>query len=86
MAGSEGRASEEYDCPQVREMASDYIEADLQTGVMASLRRHLEACENCAAFVNTLRRTIDLVKGMPLARAPESVKKSILDAVSRQGR
>ena len=73
-----------YDCPQIREMGSDYIEEELQGGVMAALKRHLEACENCSAFINTLRRTVAMMRDLPLVKAPDSIKRNIIDAVSKR--
>ncbi len=73
-----------YDCPQVREMGSDYSEEELQGGVLAALRRHLEACENCSAFINTLRRTIVMMRDLPLVKAPDSLKRNIIDTVSKR--
>ena len=73
-----------YDCPQIREMGSDYIEEELQGGVMAALKRHLEACENCSAFINTLRRTVVMMRDLPLVKAPDSIKRNIIDAVSKR--
>ncbi len=73
-----------YDCPQVREMGSDYIEEELQGGVLAALRRHLEACENCSAFINTLRRTIAMMRDLPRVKAPDSIKRNIIETVSKR--
>ncbi len=79
-----GASDDGYDCPQVREMSSDYIEEELQGGVMAALRRHLEACENCSVFINTLRRTIAMMRDLPLVKAPDSIKRNIIDTVSKR--
>ena len=79
-----GAPPDGYDCPQVRDMSSDYIEEELQGGVMAALRRHLEACENCSAFINTLRRTIVMMRDLPLVKAPDSIKRNIIETVSKR--
>ena len=82
VTGQVAASRDGYDCPEVRDMGSDYIEEELQGGVMAALKRHLEACENCSAFINTLRRTVVMMRELPLVKAPDSIKRNIIDAVS----
>ena len=64
-------------------MASDYVEESLSEGLVAAMRRHLAECKNCTSFINTFRRTIDMVRGLPLAKAPGRLRRSILDEISK---
>lgn len=74
----------ELECAEVRELASEYLDEELQGGILATLRRHLAECDNCNAFINTLKRTIGMMRELPLAKAPDSVRRSILDATSKR--
>lgn len=81
---AEGQFPSKVDCIQVREMASDYVEEDLPGGMLATIRRHLDECKHCTAFINTFRGTIEMMRDMPIAKASDKVRQSINDAISRR--
>ncbi|MEE9199257.1 MAG: zf-HC2 domain-containing protein [Dehalococcoidia bacterium] len=75
---------DELGCPEIRELSSDYVEEELPAGLVVSIRRHLVECKNCTAFVNTFRRTIDMMRELPVVQAPDKIRRSILDVISKR--
>jgi len=74
---------DEVGCPEVRELTSDYLEESLSGGWVDAIKRHLSDCEACTAFINTFRATVDMLREIPRAHAPESVRHSIIAAISK---
>ena len=67
------------ECRELRRSASDYIDGDSPEPLSARIQRHLGLCRECDSWVNSLRRTVGLLRGMPKKEAPESLKASIRD-------
>ncbi len=67
------------ECIEIRELASDYLEEDLDDSHKARVRNHLLRCHGCKAFVDTLKRTISLLTSLPKTEPPkdsiEEIKK-----------
>jgi len=60
------------ECIETRELASDYLDEDIDDSHKARLRNHLLRCHGCKAFIDTLKRTISLLASLPKAEPPES--------------
>ena len=71
------RRKEDADCAEVRELSSDYIDEDLDQASTNRLRRHLEMCGPCNAFVNTLRATVRLLRNTPKHGAPDGFRQRV---------
>ncbi len=69
----------EMECPEVRKLSSDYLEGELPESVFDRFRFHLHQCENCNAFVATLRATINTLRGLPRREASPELKRRILE-------
>jgi len=83
------RSTGDLTCREVRELASDYLEQSqgrraLDETLLEKVQRHLQACRPCVSFMNTLKRTVDLLAGLPPAEAPPDVRQRILDQASRR--
>lgn len=50
------------ECKELFALLSRYIDADLPVETCAHIERHLQGCEPCVAFLNTLRRTAELCR------------------------
>jgi anti-sigma factor RsiW len=66
----------------VRALLSDYLEDALGPDQRERVARHLDGCRACRAFRHSLERTIDLARGLPEHRLPDSQKRQILDRVA----
>jgi len=76
----------EPECPEIRMMASDYVDGDLDENQIAQVRAHLDGCEVCLAFFNTLVDTIQLLGSMKRDEpAPSELKEAIHAMIHEQG-
>ena len=47
-------------CQQLVEKVSAYLDGDLDAGDRAAVERHLEVCDDCAGYVDQVRRLLAL--------------------------
>ena len=78
------RIGGEGECGEVHRVSSDYLENETDSKIRDRIRRHLEWCKPCSAFVNTLRSTIDLLRTSPSREAPPNLQTNILGQVRRE--
>ena len=64
------RRNAEVDCGDARNMASDYLDDDVEPALRRRVRAHLEKCGPCLSFFNTLRATVGLLRKMESRQAP----------------
>jgi len=57
-------------CHQLLDSLSDFVDGDLKEELCQEIQQHLTECDNCRVVVDTLRKTIYLVK----ANASEPVE------------
>ena len=60
----------EADCAETRAAASDFVDGELDAGAESRIARHLDKCPLCAAFVRTLRATVEMLRSTPVAAPP----------------
>ena len=58
----------------VEELLPDYLDRDLQDRICAEVRAHLEECEDCRVYVESIETTIVLYKQCPGADVPDEVR------------
>ena len=80
------RRKEDADCAEVRELSSEYIDEELDQPSTSRLRRHLEMCGPCNAFVNTLRATVRLLRSTPKRGAPDEFRQRVRERLEEQRR
>ena len=75
-------------CGEVLERLSDYLDGDADAPTRARIEEHLRGCEGCARFGGELSATIRALREHLLgpARAPESVRRRLLDALREDDR
>ncbi len=71
----------ELDHAAVRERLSAYREGSVSDGERERIGEHLADCASCAAFANTLDRTVDLLGQLPARQLPDGRKRAILDGL-----
>ena len=74
----------EFDCDDVKDHSSAYIENDLTASKRSALQAHLSKCGPCQAFVGTLSSTIGALARLPGVNAPSALKQSLLDRMHRE--
>ena len=52
--------AEDISCAEIVELVTDYLEGALPAETVARLELHLDACEGCDAYLDQMRRTVEL--------------------------
>jgi anti-sigma factor RsiW len=73
----------EFDCEDVVDDSSAYIENDLKPEKRSAFQAHLSKCGPCQAFVGTLSSTISALGRLPGVSAPSALRKSLLERMHR---
>ena len=76
---------DEPTCQEVRERSSEYVDEELSGSLLQRFRQHLRDCQNCNAFVATLRATVLAVRNMPRQQAPPELLQRLQEQVRHQG-
>jgi predicted anti-sigma-YlaC factor YlaD len=58
----------------IMDFLADYLEETLNPGVVVDLERHLQACSACMAYLNTYKKTRELVGQAGQVTMPEEMK------------
>ena len=69
MSAPHGRGSPE--CRELFARLSDYLDGEVPAEIRAEIEGHLGACPPCEAFLESLRRTVGLVRDLPTPGLPE---------------
>lgn len=73
-------------CREVFARLSEYLDGELEAGLCADLEDHLDDCPPCRAFLQSLRRTIDLTRDLPARTLPDDLKAELLQAYRKMRR
>jgi hypothetical protein len=68
----------------VRSRLSEYLAGTLAADERSRIDVHVAACRDCAAYLATLRATVDLVASLPVRQAPARAREAILRRVREQ--
>ncbi len=60
-------------CRELFERLSEYVDGELPEAVCQEIRQHMQGCDPCVAFANTLRKTADLCRRLPEQPLPPEV-------------
>lgn len=72
------------DCRDLAARLSEYLDQEVEPEVCADIEDHLDDCPPCRDFLESLRRTVGLVRETPPSESiPEDVKRRIVDAYRR---
>ena len=72
------------DCPEVRDLSSDFLEDRLPPSSRTKIQAHLRVCPACTAFIKSLASTINLLGKLPKSKAPPSLKRKIRERVGNR--
>ena len=71
-------------CPEVRALASDFMDGDLSKRVSSKIESHIELCAACAAFVRTMRATVQMLSAMPRSTLPPGFGERLSERLSAE--
>lgn len=60
-------------CRELFERLSEYVDGELTQEVCAEIRRHMDGCDPCVHFANTLKTTAELCRRLPSRSIPPEV-------------
>ena len=72
------------DCPEVRDLSSDFLEGSLPPSSRTKIQAHLRGCPSCTAFIKSLASTISLLGKLPKSKPPPSLKRNIRERVGNR--
>lgn len=62
-------------CDHLIDQLADYFDDEASEAICRAVEEHMAACEDCTAMINTLRKTIDIVRAQPEgADLPDEVR------------
>jgi anti-sigma factor RsiW len=70
-----------HTCQSGVELLIDYLEDQLAPDVRAAVDRHVAGCPRCIAFVESYRRTPDILKHATAAALPPDLARKLEEAV-----
>jgi anti-sigma factor RsiW len=57
------------ECKEIFARLSEYLDLDLPEGQCEEIRRHIEGCGPCVAFVESLEKSVELCRGFASTEA-----------------
>ena len=79
------RKGPEIECGHVRDLSSDFIDDELDEDERDRMRKHLQWCGLCMAFINTLRATVGLLRSTDTSEPPSALKDRIRSSLPVDG-
>ena len=76
---------EEFDCDDVKENCSDYVDQEMPAETTARFESHVDDCPDCGTFVKTFRATVMTVRDLPRRAADADLKQRIQDRIANEG-
>ena len=59
---------------------SEYLDGELDPEICTGIEDHMEDCPPCQAFLESLRRTVDLARELPEHEIPEEMIRELVEA------
>jgi anti-sigma factor RsiW len=70
-------------CEDVIALLSDYVEGDLSPGQIRDFEAHMALCVPCVDFLESLKRTRSLVRGLRCDEVPREVHEQLRTFLDR---
>jgi len=70
-------------CRETFAKLSEYIDGELDPELCEAIDGHMDLCAPCQAFVESLRRTVDLTNNLPQRELPEDLARELADAYQK---
>ena len=66
-------------CRETIALLTDYLDATLSPAALARLERHLQACDECRAYLATYRRTTSLAGQAARVEMPHAMRRRMTE-------
>ena len=80
---SDNRMSRSEQCREMVAKLSEYLDGELNDERCSEVDDHLSDCVPCESLLDSLRRTIELVEGLPAPPLPDDVRRRVREAYAR---
>jgi len=64
-------------CPDVLDHICEELDGKISSAQCREIRRHLEGCPNCTAYLDSLKKTVRLYKTYPNKKVPQKARKQL---------
>lgn len=64
-------------CSQLLGDLSTYLDGEMSEALCLEIEQHLKNCEDCRVVVDTLRKTVELVRDLPQPGLPEGARERL---------
>ena len=71
------------DCKELFSLLSEYLDEELPPDTCEQIRSHIAGCPPCVKFVNSLRRSVDLLHEFRAGEAPGPLPEPARDELRR---
>ncbi len=68
-------------CKDMYQHMCENLDNELDSAACRKIRKHIENCENCSAFLDSLKKTVYLYKHYPVPQLPVLAHKELLAIV-----
>lgn len=72
------------ECKQLVALLSEFIDGQLPDHLCQEIQAHIADCEPCVAFVNTLRKTIQMCQQLPQQPLPDELKSRLKELLQNE--
>jgi hypothetical protein len=83
---SQRQSKPEFDCDDVKENCSDYVDAEMVNEGVTKFESHMDDCPDCGTFVNTFRATVMTARDLPSRTSAQDLKKRIQERIAAEGK
>ncbi|TKJ41096.1 hypothetical protein CEE37_05360 [candidate division LCP-89 bacterium B3_LCP] len=66
------------DCRPIMERLCEALDEDVSSPICQELQAHLDACPDCSLQVDTIKRTVEIYRSLPIENVPEEVEERLL--------
>jgi Putative zinc-finger len=80
MTDPRGEFEHGYTCQEVVTLASEYLAGAMTAAQMTAFELHLNFCDGCSSFVDQVRETAAIARGLPVEEIPDEVQAKLLAA------
>ena len=71
------------DCKELFALLSEYLDEELPPDTCEQIRSHIAGCPPCVEFVNSLRRSVDLLHKLRAGEAPGPLPEAAREELRR---
>ncbi|VAX17882.1 hypothetical protein MNBD_NITROSPINAE01-1067 [hydrothermal vent metagenome] len=73
------------ECREIFDRLSEYIDRELDPSLCDEIENHIKDCEPCVAFINTLKKTVELFnKELPSNDIPKPVSANLHEFLKKE--